>query len=231
MKVAIHQPNFMPWTGFFHKISLVDCFVFFDDVQMERGKTYTQRTKILVGGKEMWLTVPVINKSDLIIIKDAQVDTSFVWKRKLLKTIELNYKNTPGFEAVFSIIEKAFATDSTFLIDYNIPLITGLSAYLGLDTRFVLSSEIEGVSDKTGKGKILEINKCLKADAYVSGSGEGSKRYIEETDYIKNGISLEWQKYCFKEYPQVKSSGFIPGLSVIDLLFNCGDKSLSYLRD
>lgn len=226
MKVAIHQPNFLPWIGYFHKISLVDSFVFLDDVQLERGKTFTQRTKILIEGNEKWITIPVINKSDLTLIKDAQVDPSFIWKRKILKTIELNYNNSPGFEVVFNIIQKAFMTDSKFLIDYNIPLIIEFSRYMGLNTKFILSSEIVKSAQKTGKEKILEINKSLLPDVYVSGTGQGSMRYIEEEDYLKNGIKLQWQKFAFKEYPQLKSKNFVKGLSIIDLVFNCAKNSM-----
>jgi hypothetical protein len=230
MKVAIHQPNFIPWIGYFHKISLVDIFVFLDDVQIERGKTFTQRAKILIEGNEKWITIPVIDKSDLTLIKDAQIDPSFIWKRKMLKTIELNYKSSPDFECVFDIIQKAFMTSSKFLIDYNIPLIIEFSKYLGLNTKFILSSELGEPAHKTGKEKILEINKSLKADVYVSGTGQGSMRYIEEEDYLKNGIELQWQKFTFKEYPQMKTKTFIGGLSIIDLVFNCAKDSITVIK-
>jgi hypothetical protein len=226
MRVAIHQPNFIPWIGYFHKISLVDSFVFLDDVQMERGKTFTQRAKILVEGEEKWITIPVINKSDKTLIKDALVDPAFIWKRKILKTIELNYKNSPGFDEVYDILCSAFKKESKFLIDYNIPLIIEFSRYLGFNVKFLLSSELDKSINKTGKEKILEINKDLNADVYISGTGQGSRRYIDEEDYLKSGISLQWQEFKFKEYPQIKSETFIKGLSVIDLVLNCARNSL-----
>jgi hypothetical protein len=231
MKVAIHQPNFLPWIGYFHKISLVDSFVFLDDVQIERGKTYTQRAKILIEGEAKWITIPVINKSDQTLIKDALVDPAFIWKRKILKSIELNYKNTNGFEKIFDILNRTLMTESKFLIDYNIPLIIELSRYLGLNAKFFLSSELGESVHKKGKDKILEINKDLHADVYISGTGLGSMRYIEEKDYLNNGISLQWQKFTFNEYPQMKSNSFVQGLSIIDLAFNCAGNSIKSIQD
>ncbi|HEY5123135.1 MAG TPA: WbqC family protein [Ignavibacteria bacterium] len=230
MKIAIHQPNFLPWIGYFNKISLVDTFVLFDDVQLERGKSYTQRTKILVGQCEKWITIPVINKSDLILIKDAQVDSSFIWKRKILKTIEFNYANSPGFEEIIEIIRNVFKSDSKFLIDYNIPLIIEIARYMGLKTNFILSSEITPLSGKKGMEKILGIIKHLRADVYISGKGEGSKRYINDEELSGNGIKLLWQQFKFMEYPQNKSVNFIQGLSIIDLVMNCAKESKNYLK-
>jgi hypothetical protein len=230
MKVAIHQPNFLPWLGYFNKISLVDTFVFFDDVQLERGKTYTQRTKILVGQSEKWITIPVINKSDLIFIKDAQVEPSFIWKRKILKTIEFNYINSQGFADVINIIYNGFKTNSKFLIDYNVPLIIEIAKYIGLKANFVLSSELVYPSAKKGKEKILGIIKCLEADYYISGMGEGSKRYVSEEELFSQGTKLIWQRFELPKYPQVKSDIFISGLSIVDLVFNCAKESINYLK-
>ncbi len=229
MQVAIHQPNFLPWIGYFHKISLVDTFVFLDDVQFERGKTYTQRAKILLDQDEKWITIPIVNKSDLVFIKDAEVDSSFVWKRKILKSLEINYSNRPGFNDLFPIIQNSFSVNSKYLIDYNIPLIVEISKYLELKTKFVYSSHLDLPLHVNGKDKILEINRVLMADAYLSGMGEGSMRYIVPDEYISNKINLKWQEFQFREYPQYKSKTFIKGLSIIDLIFNCAKDSVTYL--
>ena len=124
MKIAIHQPNFLPWIGYFHKIAQVDKFVFLDDVQLPRGKSFCYRAKILLSGKEIWLSIPLTGKSQKPLIKDTKVDINQNWKVKHLKTLEFNYKKQNCFDDIFSIIEKVYKTNSTFLIDYNIPLIT-----------------------------------------------------------------------------------------------------------
>lgn len=228
MRVAIHQPNFIPWVGYFHKISLVETFVFLDDVQLERGKSFTQRVKILVEGEEKWLTIPVISKSDMMLIKEAKVEDSQVWKKKLLKSIELNYKKAMAFDEIFPIIEKTFRSGSQFLIDFNIPLIVDLAGYLDLKTGFVLSSEVSS-GLLSGAEKIMSINKALGADVYVSGRGAGSMRYIDPDEYKRGGISLEWQEFSPKEYTQLKTDKFIPGLSIIDLVFNCGRNARAFI--
>ncbi len=230
MKAAIHQPNFLPWIGYFSKISQVDTFIFLDDVQFERGKTFASRTKILVQGNELWMTVPVSNKSSLFKINDIQVDSSFIWKKKQLKSLSLSYKKAPYFDAVFPLIEKVYSQNSTFLIDYNIPLIKSICSYLQFESEFLCSSEINLQNkESVGMDKILDILRSVHADKYISGSGAGSKRYIDENLLKENGIDLEWQNFEIKQYPQLTKSEFISHMSMIDLLFNCGPESVNYL--
>lgn len=228
MKVAIHQPNFLPWIGYFNKIKSVDLFVFFDDVQFERGKTYTSRTKIIIQGQECWLTIPVINKSSLVLIKDIEVASDFTWKTKHLKTITNNYSKTRYFDEVFPIINKVYSNKSLYLIDYNVPLITDISAYLGVLTKFRFSSEVLG-ADSNGSDRILNILKSLNASVYLSGSGEGSKRYINESEFENKGVVLKWQHYEAKPYLQSGLKSFIGNLSIIDLLFNCGKEAVKLI--
>jgi len=229
MTVAIHQPNFLPWIGYFNKIKNSDLFVFLDDVQFERGKTFTSRTKIIINENENWLTVPVMNKSELLQIKDINVDKNFKWKKKHLKSIELNYKKYPYFNEVFSIIVEIYKKESEFLIDYNIPFILSICKYLEINTRFVKSSELLNTSEKSGWEKLLGILIEVKADTYISGSGEGSKRYVNKIDLLQNNINLEWQAYKTKKYAQLNSKNFISDLSIIDLLFNYGNNAVQYI--
>lgn len=229
MRVAIHQPNFLPWSGYFHKISQVEKFVFLDDVQLERGKSFTQRSKILIENTEKWITVPIVNKGENTLIRDARIDDSVIWKRKLLKTIELNYKRTPGFEEIFPILQLILNSTSKFLVDYNIPFICKISHFLGFETEFTLSSDLNIPLSAHGKDKIIGINKVLNADTYLSGRGAGSMRYIDPADFTYAGINLEWQEYAVKEYPQGTNRPFVPGLSIVDLIFNCGRSSKEYL--
>jgi len=224
MKAAIHQPNFLPWVGFFNKIKSVDLFIFFDDVQFERGKTYTSRTKILTQGNETWLTIPVINKSALIQIKDIEVVQDTNWKSKHLKTLALIYKKTPYFDEVFQIIDRIYRVNSRYLIDYNIPLIKNICEYLKVGTEFKLSSELSG-ADVKGGDKILNLLMSVKANEYLSGNGSGSQRYINDREFELSGIILNWQNFVQKPYKQYGTNVFISNLSIIDLLFNMGKES------
>lgn len=229
MKVAIHQPNYLPWIGYFSKIHKVDSFVFLDDVQFERGKTYTSRTKIIVSGKDLWLTIPVRNKSSLSTIKETIIDSTVKWQSKHLRTIYVNYKKAPFFEEVYVLIEKCLSLKSDFIIDYNLPLIETLCRYLDIDTVFYTSSSLNNCEEKTGLDKILSILNELKADCYISGHGAGSKRYVDEIQFADKGIKLDWFEYTPKIYEQLNTDEFVQNLSIIDLLMNHGRGSLSLI--
>jgi hypothetical protein len=229
MKLAIHQPNFLPWSGYFHKIAMVDTFVLLDDVQFERGKTFTSRTKIVISGVENWLTIPIIQKSDFIQIKDASVDPSFIWKKKHLRTLELNYRKTPYFDEVFELVATAYENSSEKLVDYNIPLIKSICNYLNIKTQLITSSSIQECTDLSAWDKLLKIITTLQADTYVSGSGAGSKRYVNQVQLSEHNITLEWQQYQHSEYKQFNSKQFIPNLSIIDMLFHKGKEAVEYL--
>ena len=228
MTVSIHQPNFMPWIGYFNKIMRSDVFVFLNDVQFERGKTFTSRTRILQHGEPTWLSLPVIGRGDLIKINEIRVEGSFIWKKKHLKTIELNYKKTPFFNEVFPLIEAVYQTESLILQEYNILFIKTFSNYLGIECDFKNSDSISE-SNLSGSDKILSILKTLNAKEYISGSGSGSKRYVSESVLRENHIRLTWQEYQAKPYNQINSKIFHETLSIIDLLFHKGKMSVDYL--
>lgn len=219
----------MPWTGYFHKIGMVDKFVFFDDVQFPRGKTFGNRVKIKTKDGELWLTVPVLDKSDLSYFSGIRINNTIPWQRKMIKTIELSYKKARHFEKYFPAFSEVFMAEYDRLIDLNVALIRFFSLSLGQKTEFFLSSEINRDTEPDAAGKIMNILKKLNAGLYVSGSGAGSRRYIDEAQFEKENIKIIWQVFSSPVYPQLWGD-FIPDLSVIDILFNCGEESLSVLR-
>ena len=229
-RVAIHQPNFLPWVGYFHKISLVDSFVFFDDVQFPRGKSFGNRVKIKTNNGSLWLTVPVLSKSDLVDFNEILINNTFPWQRKIMKTIELSYKKAKFFDEYHDGFSAILMSDYEKLTDLNVALIRYLSDMLGLNITFHISSEITCYAGLKTEEKILGILKHLEATVYVSGSGAGSARYIDEERFRSENIKIEWQKFRSPVYPQLWGL-FIPDLSIIDLLFNCGDESLEILRN
>jgi hypothetical protein len=230
VKIAIHQPNFLPWIGYFNKINHADTFVFLDDVQFERGKTFTSRTKIIASRSEYWLTVPVLGKSELSPIKDIKVDCPKIWKRKHLKTLELNYKKHPHFESVYELICNAYQHDFDYLKEYNILLIKSICQFLNIETSFINASDLVHGNNLKGWAKIISILQELEADEYLSGAGAGSKRYIDETDLSNKNIRISWQNFQIIPYPQFEVQNFISHLSIIDLLFNHGKASISFIQ-
>ena len=214
MIVSIHQPNYIPWIGFFNKILSSDIYVVFDDVQFPRGKDYANRNQIKTNNSKIWLTVPVIGKSDLKPWNQIKINKNG-WVNKHLTSIESFYKKAPYFN-------EYYLKDHNLLVDLTLDLIKHFIKILNKETKIVLSSSIK--TDLKGLDKILYILKTLNATKYISGDGEGSKRYIDESLFKENNIELIWQNYKHPVYKQ-QFNGFIPYMSILDLLFNEGPNS------
>lgn len=207
---------------------MVDVFVFFDDVQFPRGKTFGNRVKIKTNNGEAWITVPVLSKSDLQDFNGIEINNSVPWQRKIIRTIELAYRKAPHFNKYFEGFSGVFMKGYEKLSDMNIELIRFLAFSAGMKTRFLLSSEIN-TGTENAEDKIIGILKHVGADVYVSGSGSGSRRYIDESRFEAEGIEIVWQKFNSPVYTQ-QWGEFIPDLSFIDMLFNCGEESIDLLR-
>ena len=221
MIVSIHQPNYIPWIGFFNKILSSDIYVVFDDVQFPRGKDYANRNQIKTNNGKTWLTIPVIGKSDLKPWNQIEINNNG-WKEKHLNNIESFYKKTPYFKSYFLFLKRIYETNHKLLLDLNLDLIVFFLGCLDKIPNIVLSSDIK--TELTGLDKILYILKNQNATKYISGDGEGSKRYINEQLFKDNNIELIWQNYKHPVYNQLHGE-FIPYLSILDLLFNEGPNS------
>jgi hypothetical protein len=221
MITCIHQPNYIPWLGFFHKLLLSDIYVVFDDVQFPRGKDYANRNQIKTNNGKTWLTVPVIGKSDLKPWNQIKINQNN-WRRKHLASIESFYKKTPYFDKYYPQLKEIYLKDQERLMDLNLDLIKYLSERLNKELRIVLSSDIK--TNKSGLDKILHILKELNTTGYISGDGSGSRRYVDENLFEESGIKLIWQNYNHPKYKQ-QFGEFLPYMSIIDLLFNEGPES------
>ena len=223
MIVSIHQPNYVPWLGYFEKILSSDTFVFLDDVQYEKNY-FVNRNKIRTGTGSMWLTIPVNAKHDSLM-NDVKVDNSQRWSLKHKKSIEINYAKSnflPDYDDFFtSLYEKQFE----LLIEINKEIILYLMKQLEINTKTVLSSELD--VEGTGSERILNICKALDADCYIT--GQFGKSYLNLEDFKNNGIEIKFQNFNHPVYRQCYEP-FLPNMSAIDLLFNEGKKSGSILR-
>lgn len=224
---AIHQPNFIPWAGYFHKVAMSDVFVFFDDVQYPRGKSFVNRVLIKLNDGANWIQVPVIGKSELKPINEVEINNTLPWRPKMLKTIELVYKKSPFFEWLYQDFKDCLNGDFVFLADVNIALISFLSEKAGFKTEFVRSGTIQ-TNNSDQSQRIPEIVAALKCNVYLTGSGSGSKRYISEENFNMRNISLRFQKFQHPRYNQLHGE-FVENLSFIDMLFNCGTQSRDIL--
>ena len=218
MIVSIHQPHFFPWLNYFNKIANSDVFVILDDVQFRR-RYFQNRAKIKVADKEQWITVPLEKHSRSTLIKDMGIiqDKSY---QNISKTIENVYKRAPHFDAYFQEIDKVLSKDCDNLNDLNIAILKLLLKILNLDVPIYKSSEL-GIHADEPNERLLKI--CLHFNATKYIAGKGGKNYMEKSMFSDKGIEILWQDYPNNQFTYEQlGNNFIPGLSVIDLLFNIG---------
>lgn len=218
--VAIHQPNYLPWPGYFHKIANCDVFVYLDSVQFPRGQSFGARNRIKTPNGAAFLTIPVSvpKQHDG---KAPYTEVGFAdqkWKDKHRKTVAQCYRRAPYYDEVFALFEGELEPDRTFA-ELTIGLIEAFCSYLDIGTRRVrLSDTVESAHQKTDL--IVDICRALEADAYLSGTG-GGRDYNDEELLRGHGITLRYDEFSPPVYPQLWGD-FEPGLSLLDLLFNCG---------
>jgi len=220
--VTIHQPGYLPWLGFFDKMARSDIFVLLDDVQFEKNY-FDNRNKIKTSQGWAWLTVPVKYRFGQKL-NEVEINNEEKWKEKHYKSLLLNYKKSPHFSDYVSFFQKIYEKKWQKLIDLNIALIKYLAKELGFKTKLIRSSELNCQGEKTER--LLNICRKLKTDVYLS--GKFGKNYLDEEAFRKNNIKVIYQDFQHPVYPQLYGN-FIPELSIVDLIFNCGLDSPSII--
>jgi hypothetical protein len=217
---AIHQPNYVPWPGYFHKLAVVDVFVYLDAVQYPRGQSFAARNRIKTPNGVTYLTVPVsVPKGSEGKASYLEVDfADDKWRRKHAATVEQSYARAPHFDEIFERYAQHVESAES-LVGLNVELIDAFAEYLGIDTRRVRLSELlPSFGQKTDL--IVDVARALDASAYLSGSG-GGREYTEEAVLGEHGIELRFDEFEYPHYEQLWGD-FEPNLSVLDVLFNCG---------
>ena len=223
--VAIHQPNFMPWLGYFDKLRQADVFIFLDDAQLPRhGGSWVNRVKLLVAGEPRWLTVPIIRPHGPQQIADVRIDEGRRWRDKALRTVEQSYRACPRFEEVFPLVEELLRERTSTLAELNENSIRRLANFAGIDkgTVFVRGSEL-GI-EATGTARLVDLTIRMGGGEYLS--GEGSEGYLEPQLFRNAGLTLRSQAFVHPAYPQ-QAGHFAPGLSMVDALMNVGGAGVS----
>jgi hypothetical protein len=214
MRLAIMQPYFMPYMGYFQLINAVDTFVFLDDVNYI-NKGWINRNNILVNDKAHLFTLPLNKASQNLLINEISLANDGKWREKLLRTFEMAYRRAPYFHEVFPMLESCVQFPEQNLSKYVANSIQTVSQFLGINTTFLFSSELEKTPDAKGEERILNICSLLKAETYINPIG-GTELYNRET--FKNlGIELFFLRSMEFEYRQFRFD-FVPWLSVIDPL-------------
>ncbi len=219
MKLAIMQPYFFPYLGYFQLIHAADVFVIFDDVNYI-NKGWINRNNILVNGKTNLITLPLKEANQNKLIKDVELFDDSRNIEKLLKTIEFNYKKAPFFELIHPIITDIMTSKLDNISAFNLNAITTICNYLDISSKIIPSSVIYNNADLKAQNRILDICKQEKATQYINPIG-GIEIYTKEL-FENAGIELNFIKTNFIEYKQFKNE-FIPGLSIIDVLM-CNSK-------
>jgi len=226
--VAIHQPNFFPWLGYFDKIRRADVFVVLDSVQLPKtGGTWANRVKLLVSGAPAWVTVPIIRDyHGTRTISDTEIDNRPPWRAKLLKTIELNYRRAPHFDGVFPWLADLIADSADKIADYNANAIKAITKALRIDsTRLVMASRTD--ADGQATALLISIVRAVGGNAYLAGGG--ATGYQDDAMFSDAGLDLQHQDFQHPVYRQFNSATFVPGLSIVDALMNCGFEGTSDL--
>lgn len=233
VELAVMQPTYIPWIGYFDLIDQADIFVFYDDVKVSK-QSWGVRNRINLAGKEHFLTVPLKNYQNHNdrLFSNTEIAYTTKWNIKHLKTLQQAYSKAPFFECIFNDV-RALIIDNVYgsIGDLNMAIISHISDKCGIETPFIKSSEIQGLEGTKDK-RLVNICKKLNAENYLS--TPGSAVYIEaETPggaFRKNDINLRYHKYISPKYPQLGGQ-FLNQLSILDLLFNCGyDDALALIK-
>lgn len=223
------QPTFLPWIGYFSMMERVDEFVFLDHVQFNK-RSWQQRNVILGNQGTQWLTVPVTSKGKREqIIDDVAIDSTQGFPQKHLRSIKAQYSNAPFFKELFPHLEEIFLSNEN-LCQLNEKLIGAICKIIDIQTPTIRSIDLYNKKEISGTKDELICSICIArgADAYLS--APGSKEYLEANDLMGNkNIKIVYHAYNHPQYPQATSE-FIPYLSIIDLIFNCGPNSLKILK-
>jgi hypothetical protein len=219
MKLAIMQPYFFPYIGYFQLMKAVDTFIIYDNIQFSK-KGWINRNRILLNGKGVYITLPLKKDSDYLDVKERFLaDFWHSERNKLLNKIEESYKRAPFFKEVFPLIKTALLFDDPNLFGFIFNSIKLVREFLEIDTRFVISSALNIDHSLKSENKVIEICKALKAGQYINPAG-GAALYNKD-NFQKNGIELSFLSANNFNYPQFENKDFIPALSIIDvMMFN-----------
>lgn len=224
-KVAILQSNYIPWKGYFDMIAAVDEFILYDEMQYTKND-WRNRNQIKTPQGVQWLTVPVRQKGEFgQTIRDAEIDGE-KWRGLHWKSLNANYRRAQHFSEVAAFIEPLYKNSYRTISELNRSFIVAICAYLGITTKISYSWDYQLIEGKTERLS----NLCQQAGTTQYISGPSAKDYIDPHIFSNAGIGLTWFNYeGYPEYPQLWGE-FVHGVTILDLLFNCGKKSKNYMR-
>jgi hypothetical protein len=219
--VAIHQPNFFPWLGYFDKIVRADRFVLLDTVQFAKtGGTWSNRVRVLSGESAAFVTLPVVRAYHGVrLINEMQIDDRQPWRRKLLQTLKTEYGKAKCFDDVFPEIARLVEFGTESLLEFNRHAIGELCRLMQIEAGGIVPLSTLNVSG-LGTDRLIAAVRAAGGSTYLS--GDGAEGYQEDHKFEAAGVRLVRQNFQHPVYPQGARPAFVPGLSCIDALMHCG---------
>lgn len=229
MKIAIMQPYFLPYLGYFQLINAVDKFVIYDNIEYTK-KGWINRNRILVNGKAEIISLPLKKGSDYLhVIERTLADSFDADKNKLLRKLHQAYCKAPYFESAFPLLLSVFASQEKNLFHFIHQSLMQVCNFLGIKTTFIISSALPGEHSLKAQDKVIAICKTLHATTYLNSSG-GVNLYSADV-FKKNNIELGFMQPDIVEYPQFKNK-FVDNLSIVDvIMFNSAEDVKKYLQN
>jgi hypothetical protein len=227
MKCAIHQPQYLPWLGYFDKMARADVFVLLDNVQFKKNE-WQNRNRIATCQGWQWVTVPVLHDHGQAI-NEVRINPTVDWRSQHRHAIAYNYSKAPFFKEYWPRFEALYQQEWTSLAQLNIAFIQLLVNILGIDTRLVTASTLAITTERTQR--LVDICRTLGCDTYIAGAGCAD--YMDFAVCEAAGFAVEVQDYKHPVYQQVWTGPYLefqPYMSAVDLVMNHGGSSLDILR-
>lgn len=226
--VAIHQPNFFPWLGYFDKIVRSDVFIFLDDVQFSKtGGTWSNRVKLLLAEEPRWVTAPIRRAfHGVVSINQIEWADEQPWRAKLLKTLVVNYAKKPFFRETMAWLEPLILLPEGNLARYNMAVIRSIADRIGLRHDHCVTSSSLGGQGQASE-LLIDLTRKVGGGSYLCGGGASG--YQEDEAFAFARLELRYQSFIHPIYAQHGRGEFIPGLSILDALMNIGSEGVGQM--
>jgi hypothetical protein len=223
--LVVLQPGYLPWLGYFDQLRRADVFVHYDDVQFDKHG-WRNRNRIKTPAGPLWLTVPVLHRGQgKPKIIETQIDGTSNWQKKHVASLKQYYARAPHAHRYLPELEELLNRPWPNLAELDIAIIGAMARWLQLEPPVLRTSAlgIEGVQSE----RLIALCRHFGATRYLS--GDAASDYLDVALFAEHGIEVAWQNYQHPVYPQ-QHGDFVPYMSAIDLLFNCGDDSAGILK-
>lgn len=218
--VAIHQPNFFPWLGYFDKIVRSDAFIFLDHVQFpKKGGVWSNRVKLLAGNEARWVTAPIKRGYSGVVRVDEVVWAEQPWRKRMLHTLKTNYGRAPFFRETFDFFEPLILNPENNLARYNVQAIVSILDHLGIASTEIFQSSAFNLNSSSTE-LLISLTQSVDGSAYMCGGGADG--YQEDPLFLTAGLELIYQDFRHPSYQQNRGKDFIAGLSIIDAFMFSG---------